>query len=136
MAKKPTFSAADLSVARVTLQRLERERRGLDALGELVFLIENHDQVLSERKRALDAINAEIEKREAATFEAAETAGKREAKKVVAEARKQAESIMSNMNRRRDEINEAVEAKEAELDALQERIDRAKNTVRAVLSAA
>ena len=134
--KKPSFSDADLVVARNMLQNLRSKLKGLDELDKLVSLVENKDQVLRERRLTLAALNKEIAEREAHVIDGAVAEGKRQAEKIVAEARRQAESIMSNMNARRDAINQEVEAREADLGALNDRIEKAKAEVRRVLSAA
>jgi len=134
--KKTTFNASDLSVAEHMLQNLQNKLRGLDEVEKLIRLVSNRSQVISERRRTLAALDKEIAEREAATFEGAETAGKREAKKVIAKARKQAEDILAAATARRDAINKEVEAREAALAALNGRIEKARDTVRAVLTAA
>ena len=136
MAKKPTFSEADLAISRHMLQSLRSKLKGLDELDKLVSLLENKGQIISERKRTLDSINAEIKARENATIDGAVTEGKRQAEKIVAEARRQAEDTLADCAAKRDALTADCAARQAQLDALQEKIAAARDTVRAVLSAA
>jgi len=139
MAKKSApldFSAADLATARNMLQNLKSKLKGLAELEKLIRLVENRSQVIAERQRTLDALNAEIKKRENATLEAAEAAGERKAAEIVAKARKQAEDILADCAAKRDAITAEVEVREGDLAALNERIEAARDTVRKVLTAA
>ena len=135
MTAKFDLSEADLAIARHVLQSLERERRGLDEIGKLINLLENHDQVISERRRRLEAINAEIARREAAAIDSAESEGKRRADKLVADAKVRATAIVAEARAKVDELAKAVVAKRAELDDLNAKIATAKSSIQAVLSA-
>jgi|GEM_PF-6327930 len=135
MTAKFDLSEADLAIARHVLQSLERERRGLDEIGKLIALLENHDQVISERRRRLEAINAEIARREAAAIDSAESEGKRRADKLVADAKVRATAIVAEARAKVDELAKAVVAKRAELDDLNAKIATAKSSIQAVLSA-
>ena len=134
--KKPTFSDADLAVAEHMLQTLQNKLRGLNEVEKLIRLVSNRSQVISERKRTLAALDAEIKERENATIKAAEEAGERKAAEIVARARKQAEDILADVSAKRDVLTADINAKQAEFNSLQERIDAAKDEVRRVLSAA
>jgi len=139
MAKKPAplkFNEASLTTARHMLQSLRSKLKGLDELDKLIGLLENKSQVISERKRTLDSINAEIAKRENTTLDGAKAEAKAQTDKLIAEAKAQTEAILADCAAQRDAINAEVEARKADLAALNAKIEKAKAEVRRVLSAA
>ena len=135
MTKAPTFNEADLAIGRHVLQSLERERRGLDEIGKLLGWLENHDQVLRERRRRLEILNAEIAQREAHTIDSAESEGKRRADKITADAKLRSNALVAEARAKVDEMATAVIAKRSELDDLNAKIAAAKSSIQAVLSA-